>query len=56
MRIINFRPIKDLYLRGEEIEGADELWKLTIDVGELGKRIICAGIKEYYSIVKDINN
>ncbi|MFA4953625.1 MAG: hypothetical protein WC584_05355 [Candidatus Pacearchaeota archaeon] len=27
-----------------------------MDVGELGKRTICAGIKEYYSIVKDINN
>ena len=33
----------------EEIEGADKLWKLTIDVGDLGERIICAGIKEYYS-------
>src|SRR3989344_2570878 len=34
--------------RVEEIENADKLWKLTIDVGDLGKRIICAGIKEYY--------
>lgn len=33
----------------EEIEGADKLWKLSLDVGELGKRIICAGIKEFYS-------
>lgn len=34
----------------EEIEGADKLYKLTLDVGkEIGKRIICAGIKEYYS-------
>lgn len=33
----------------EEIEGADKLYKLTLDVGELGKRIICAGIKPYYS-------
>ena len=35
--------------RVEEIEGADKLWKLIIDVGELGERIICAGIKEHYS-------
>ncbi len=32
----------------EDIEGADKLYKLTIDVGELGKRVICAGIKKYY--------
>jgi len=34
----------------EDIEGADKLYKLTLDIGkEVGKRIICAGIKEYYS-------
>lgn len=34
----------------EDIPGADKLYKLTLDVGkEIGKRIICAGIKEYYS-------
>lgn len=33
----------------EDIEGADKLYKLTLDVGELGQRIICAGLKEYYS-------
>ena len=34
----------------EEIEGADKLWKLTVDVGEeVGERIVCAGIKEHYS-------
>ncbi|PIO07849.1 methionine--tRNA ligase subunit beta [Candidatus Pacearchaeota archaeon CG10_big_fil_rev_8_21_14_0_10_34_12] len=33
----------------EEIEGADKLYKLTIDLGkETGKRIVCAGLKEYY--------
>jgi methionyl-tRNA synthetase len=32
----------------EEISGADKLYKLEIDVGEIGKRIICAGIKPYY--------
>jgi methionyl-tRNA synthetase len=39
----------------EEIEGADKLYKLTLDVGELGERIICAGIKEYYKKEKLIN-
>jgi methionine--tRNA ligase beta chain len=33
----------------EEIEGSDKLLKLTLDVGELGKRIICAGIKDFYT-------
>ena len=34
----------------EDIEGADKLYKIELDVGkEIGKRIICAGIKEYYS-------
>ena len=32
----------------EDIEGADKLYKLSIDVGELGERTICAGIKEHY--------
>lgn len=32
----------------EEIPGADKLYKLGIDVGELGKRTICAGIKQFY--------
>lgn len=34
----------------EDIEGADKIYKLTLDVGkEIGKRIICAGLKQYYS-------
>jgi len=33
----------------EDIDGADKLYKLKIDVGELGKRTICAGIKQFYS-------
>ena len=33
----------------EEIPGADKLYKLTLDVGELGERIICAGIKSHYT-------
>jgi methionyl-tRNA synthetase len=32
----------------EDIEGADKLYKLEIDLGELGKRTICAGIKQFY--------
>lgn len=32
----------------EEIEGADKLYKLSIDLGE-EKRTVCAGIKKYYS-------
>jgi len=31
----------------EDIEGADKLYKLTIDIGE--ERTIAAGIKQYYS-------
>jgi len=34
-------------LKAEDIEGADKLYKLTINVGE--KRIVVAGIKQYYS-------
>lgn len=34
----------------EDIEGADKLYKLTVDLGkELGKRTVCAGIKKHYS-------
>jgi len=34
----------------EDIEGADKLYKLTLDVGsKIGERIVCAGIKEHYS-------
>jgi len=32
----------------EEIDGADKLYKLILDVGELGERTICAGIKQFY--------
>ena len=54
--IVNFSDWEKLELRVgkiesvEEIEEADKLYKLTIDLGsEIGKRIVCAGIKEYYS-------
>lgn len=34
----------------EDIPSADKLYKLTVNVGsEIGERVICAGIKEYYS-------
>ena len=37
-------------LRVEDIENADKLYKLTVDLGkELGKRTIVAGIKPHYS-------
>lgn len=51
--IVNFSDWEKLDLRVgeiidiEEIEGADKLWKLTIDIGE-ETRTICAGIKKYY--------
>jgi len=35
-------------IKVEEIESADKLYKLTLDIGN-EKRIVCAGIKEYYS-------
>ena len=54
--IVNFGDWEKLDLRVakiksvEDIEGADKLYKLTLDVGEeIGERIICAGIKGYYS-------
>ena len=33
-------------IKVEEIEGADKLFKLTLDVGETGERTVCAGIKK----------
>jgi methionyl-tRNA synthetase len=32
----------------EDIENADKLYRLTVDLGDLGKRIVCAGLKQYY--------
>ena len=32
----------------EDVEGADKLYKLVIDIG-LEKRTVCAGLKPYYS-------
>jgi methionyl-tRNA synthetase len=53
---INFSDWEKLDLRVaqikkvEDIEGADKLYKLTLDVGkEIGKRTICAGLKQFYN-------
>ena len=35
-------------LKAEDIEGADKLYKLSIDLGD-EKRILVAGIKQHYS-------
>lgn len=54
--IINFSEWEKIDLRVaqikkvEDIEGADKLYKLTINLGkEIGERVICAGIKQHYS-------
>ena len=54
--IVNFQDWQKLELRVgqilevEDIEGADKLYKFTVDLGsEIGERTICAGIKEHYS-------
>lgn len=53
---VNFEDWSKLDLRVaqiknvEDMEGADKLYKIEIDVGEeIGERIICAGLKEHYS-------
>jgi methionine--tRNA ligase beta chain len=53
--IVNFDEWQKIDLRVaniikvEDIEGADKLYKLTLDAGKkIGKRTVCAGIKNYY--------
>ncbi|MFH0711640.1 MAG: methionine--tRNA ligase subunit beta [archaeon] len=36
-------------IKAEDIENADKLYKLTISVGDLGEKTICAGIKQFYA-------
>jgi methionyl-tRNA synthetase len=37
-------------IKVEDIEGADKLYKLTVNIGsQMGKRTVCAGIKKHYS-------
>ncbi len=33
----------------DEIEGADRLYKITLDAGDLGKKTVAAGIKAWYT-------
>ncbi|MDO8528559.1 MAG: methionine--tRNA ligase subunit beta [Nanoarchaeota archaeon] len=54
--IVNFSDWEKIDLRVgrivnvEDIEGADKLYKLTVDLGnEIGERVVCAGIKMHYS-------
>ena len=35
-------------LEVEDVEGADKLYKLKVNLGKLGKRTVVAGIKKYY--------
>src|SRR5690625_5978986 len=35
--------------RAEEVDGADRLLRLHLDVGELGKRQVLAGVRGHYS-------
>ena len=59
MNEVNFDEWSKLDLRVakiekvEEIPEADKLYKISLDVGEVGKRTVCAGLKKYYSI-KDL--
>ncbi|MFC1710774.1 methionine--tRNA ligase subunit beta [Nanoarchaeota archaeon] len=52
--IVSFADWQKLNLRVgqivevEDMEGADQLYKMTIDIGS-EKRTVCAGIKEFYS-------
>ena len=54
--IVSFNEWQKLDLRVgqilevEDIEGADKLYRLTVYLGEeVGKRTVCAGLKEYFS-------
>ncbi|HTZ41655.1 MAG TPA: methionine--tRNA ligase subunit beta [Candidatus Omnitrophota bacterium] len=60
--IVDFKDWEKLDLRvgkimkAEDIEGADKLYKLTVDLGkEIGKRTVCAGLKTHYS-KEDLKN
>jgi methionine--tRNA ligase beta chain len=53
--LITFDDFAKLDLRvakiknAELVEGADKLLKLTLDVGELGERVIASAIKPWYA-------
>ena len=52
---VKFSDLQKLDLRSgkilsaEPIEGADKLYKLSIDLGPLGQRTLVAGLKQYYN-------
>lgn len=52
--VIDFNDFTKLDLRiakiiqAEAVEGADRLLKITLDVGELGERVVAAGIRDWY--------
>ena len=55
LEIVNFNEWSRMDLRvgkiisAEDIEGADKLYKLSVDLGKvIGKKTILAGIKPYY--------
>jgi methionyl-tRNA synthetase len=35
-------------VRVEEVEDTDKLYKITLDVGELGEKVVAAGLKPFY--------
>lgn len=55
MENVSFEQFKKMDLRvgevktADDIEGADRLYKLTVDIGEPEPRRIVAGIKQFYS-------
>lgn len=52
--IISFKEWEKLDLRVgkivrvEDIAGADKLYQLEVDLGTFGKRVLVAGLKDYY--------
>ena len=44
-----------MYKRQEDVDGADKLIQLTLDVGEYGTRTVFAGIKSSYK-PEDLDN
>ena len=60
--IVEFKDWAKLNLRvgqiekAEDIEGADKIYKLTVNLGEeIGRRTVCAGLKGYYE-KEELNN
>ena len=58
LRVGKIIKVEDIELKDEPLTSssksqtkvADKLYKLNVDLGsEMGKRIVCAGIKEHYS-------